>query len=222
MMRLFINNSPLYLIKPKQLPARFSYDKILNNAEEITAENLKGTILIKNVDFLHIDRLLELHETTNYDLLNMAVLLTDEYKSVRAYLKSKFKVIEAGGGLVLKQDKILMIYRLGKWDLPKGKADKGEDLGDAAVREVQEECGVIAELNKRLCVTWHNYRVNGSRVLKKSVWYQMRCLNDDNLSPQIEEDITEIRWVSLAEAQELLKNSYPSIKEVIKMYELCR
>jgi 8-oxo-dGTP pyrophosphatase MutT (NUDIX family) len=54
------------------------------------------------------------------------------------------QLIEAAGGLVLNErGNLLMIFRRGKWDLPKGKRDAGESIETCAVREVEEETGLV-------------------------------------------------------------------------------
>ena len=64
----------------------------------------------------------------------------DELK--KAFYK-KFTIVVAAGGLVQNEKKeILLIFRRGKWDLPKGKLDKGEKLEVCAIREVEEETGL--------------------------------------------------------------------------------
>lgn len=132
-----------------------------------------------------------------------------------------YKIIEAAGGLVLNEkQEILAIYRLGVWDLPKGKVEKGETLDAAAIREVQEETGLQAiELKRHLIDTHHTYidpRKN-RRVLKISHWFLMQT-KENELVPQTEEDIELAVWLPVEE----LKNKtviYKNILEVIKAYE---
>ena len=60
-------------------------------------------------------------------------------------LKSKLPVHKAGGGLVYnKKNQVLFIFRNGKWDLPKGGIEKGEKIAYTAIREVEEETGIVA------------------------------------------------------------------------------
>lgn len=107
-----------------------------------------------------------------------------------------FKVLEAAGGLVTNTDgQLLVFYRRGSWDLPKGKIDPGETPEQAAVREVQEETGLQhVTLGPPAGVTWHTYTQKGERILKKTWWYHMST-TDTQVVPQTEEDIEEIRWV---------------------------
>lgn len=132
--------------------------------------------------------------------------------------KNNFELIIAAGGKVSNTEgKVLFIFRLGKWDLPKGKVEDGETLEVSAVREVEEECGIsnLTILN-HIKDTYHIYELNDKLVLKQSVWYKMKTDDTSELVPQIEENITDARWMSNEEIQqEVLRNTYPSIKEII-------
>jgi 8-oxo-dGTP pyrophosphatase MutT (NUDIX family) len=131
-------------------------------------------------------------------------------------------IIEAGGGMVFNpKGELLMMFRRGQWDMPKGKLDKGETIEACALREVEEETGIS---NLRLCgklqTTYHTYSFQGKTVLKPSHWYKMEYAGAEDLVPQIEEDITELRWVDKVEAAELAQKAFPSIREMIKKYYL--
>lgn len=130
--------------------------------------------------------------------------------------KSYFKVIKAAGGIVENQNNILFIFRKGKWDLPKGKVDAGETFEKAALREVEEECGIKdLKLISNYCTTHHVYYQNNVPILKETKWYNMTSQQEDNLTPQIEEDITKIKWVKQDSLNEVLENTYPLIKDII-------
>ncbi len=143
---------------------------------------------------------------------------TANYEQTVEELKSHFKIIKAAGGIVLKKNKVLFIKRLGKWDLPKGKIDKGEDQATAAIREVTEECGVTTEIISQIGATWHTYMMGEKNILKKTVWYEMQCLDDTQLMPQTAENITEIKWVKLYKADKVLLNSYQSIRSIYQQF----
>jgi ADP-ribose pyrophosphatase YjhB (NUDIX family) len=131
------------------------------------------------------------------------------------------KIIAAGGLVTNTDENILMIFRRGKWDLPKGKLDKGETIEECAVREVEEETGLKnIILGDFLLVTEHQYFDQWIKedVLKKSHWYKMNITDEQKLVPQTEEDITEIKWVNKDELAKCLLNTYPSIIEVINKY----
>lgn len=132
---------------------------------------------------------------------------------------ASYPVIQAAGGFVktLTEDtRYLMIFRLGKWDLPKGKIDPGEKPETAAVREVEEECGISGmSISKRLPDTWHMYKHKGSWVLKQTFWYEMEYAGSTALVPQTEEGIEEARWVTSGEMAWLLPDAYASIRELL-------
>lgn len=127
-------------------------------------------------------------------------------------------LIQAGGGLVYTPQKtVLLIFRRGKWDLPKGKLDEGENLAECAVREVQEETGLKqVTLQKPLTITWHTYYQDGELVLKESHWYLMQTEMEEELTPQQDEDIDLCLWVPLQELETYMHNTHPSIRDVIK------
>ena len=135
----------------------------------------------------------------------------------------KTKIL-AGGGLVLNEKGgLLMIYRRGKWDLPKGKLDEGETIEDCAVREVLEETGLLnVERGELIGITYHEYfdRHLQEEVIKESHWFAMRAKSDQLLVPQTEEDITEIKWVSDDELELCLADSYANVVEIVRMAEL--
>lgn len=135
----------------------------------------------------------------------------------QAFFK-KFTLVTAAGGLVQNEKKeYLLIFRRGKWDLPKGKLDKGEKLEDCAIREVEEETGLKeVKLIKPLCVTYHTYHEGARFILKDSHWYIMKVKGSQQLVPQTEEDIHEIRWVKKEGLSEYLKISYPSVADVLR------
>lgn len=135
----------------------------------------------------------------------------------QAFFK-KFTLVTAAGGLVQNEKKeYLLIFRRGKWDLPKGKLDKGEKLEDCAIREIEEETGLKeVKLIKPLCVTYHTYHEGARFILKDSHWYIMKVKGSQQLVPQTEEDIHEIRWVKKTGLAEYMKISYPSVADVLR------
>lgn len=130
----------------------------------------------------------------------------------------RYKVIEAAGGLVKnKNGEYLFIFRNGKWDLPKGKLEKKETIKDAAIREVEEECGVgKLKIVKELESTYHIYQIEGKSILKRTYWFDMICGDESKLIPQTEEGITEVKWISKNKLEEVYSNTFESIKEVLK------
>ncbi|WP_321517083.1 NUDIX domain-containing protein [Marinifilum fragile] len=144
-------------------------------------------------------------------------VVADDLEELFAHFKSCFKYIEAAGGKVYNSNnEILAIYRLDKWDLPKGKVEEGEEIPEAAIREVEEECGISGvEIEKELNSTYHTYWMKDKFVLKRTYWYQMIYLGSEELVPQTEEDIQEVKWLAEDNLQEFKTNTYASILEVI-------
>jgi ADP-ribose pyrophosphatase YjhB (NUDIX family) len=136
-------------------------------------------------------------------------------------LKDKFNFIKAAGGIVEHNRKHLFIKRLDKWDLPKGKIDAREKTKKAALREIEEECNVKNHtISYKICNTYHTYPLKGKYVLKKTSWYHFTVLDLTNqeLKPQTEEDITELRWFSWTELDEVRSNTYQSILDVLEEF----
>lgn len=141
----------------------------------------------------------------------------DELK--KAFFK-KFTLILAAGGLVENEKKeILLIFRRGKWDLPKGKLDKGEKLENCAVREVEEETGLKrVKVISPLTITYHTYHEGARFILKESHWYTMEVKGQQQLIPQAEEDIHEIKWVKPEDLEACIKQSFPSVADVLHLF----
>lgn len=134
--------------------------------------------------------------------------------------RSLFKWVPAAGGVVRNNEQqILLIFRNGKWDLPKGKVEKHEAIDDAAIREVEEECGISnIQLGSQLKTTYHIYPLkSGTLVLKPTYWYNMKHSGSESFSPQLEEGITAVEYKSVDDLQEVYGNTFESIKEVLNM-----
>ena len=127
-------------------------------------------------------------------------------------------MIKAAGGVVYNQKKeLLMIFRNGKWDLPKGKLERGESIEECAIREVQEECGVNnLQIISKISDTYHTYELNGKMVLKHTIWFRMTTNFEGELSPQTKEGITKVEWVKQDEIAERLKNAYANLVELFQ------
>ncbi|MFT4902653.1 MAG: 8-oxo-dGTP pyrophosphatase MutT (NUDIX family) [Thalassomonas sp.] len=140
--------------------------------------------------------------------------ITDNWKSFCA----DYSLIEAAGGLVYNSDnQLLMIFRNGKWDLPKGKLEIDENIKECAIREVEEECGISGlSIINALKDTYHTYEINGKKILKRTFWFAMNSNYKGNLIPQTEEGITKVIWVDKQDIAEKLENSFRNINELLK------
>jgi len=130
---------------------------------------------------------------------------------------SKHIFIEAAGGVVYNmKNQLLMIFRNGKWDLPKGKIELNEDIKKCAIREVEEECGVKnLVIIKKIKDTYHTYSIKDKKILKKTTWFLMQTNFSGKLSPQINEGITNVVWLNDNQVEQKLKNTYGNIKDVL-------
>lgn len=130
---------------------------------------------------------------------------------------SLFWYVEAAGGMVCNnQGEYLFIHRFGKWDLPKGKIEKNETKPAAAIREVQEETGLIeVSIINELPSTFHIFDYKGKKVLKRTYWYTMQYSGNAEPKPQTEEEITAALWFSPDKINEIYKNTYASLRALL-------
>lgn len=218
-MIVFVNDIPVKILKANVLPDAGHYNHILDTAAEpITQAKLINHVWIKNVNEQDFDSLLRfLNSNVPTNILSV-IVSTAETMSVKKYLRNKFKIVKAAGGLIRKKEKFLMIYRMKKWDLPKGKKEKSEKYKHTAVREVLEECNIIVKIGPKVCTTWHTYTMNRNAMLKKTRWFLMDSVDDTKMKPAIEEDIEELRWMNRKEVYHALEHSYKSISYVFEQY----
>ena len=134
--------------------------------------------------------------------------------------KSKIKTIYASGGIVKnKKSEILFIFRRGKWDLPKGKADKGETKKQTALREVIEETGVKElVINKFFRTSFHLVRSNKKYYLKETTWYLMNSNYEGDLIPQIDEGIKSVKWKNLKQVKKIKEKTFKNISIILNDY----
>jgi 8-oxo-dGTP pyrophosphatase MutT (NUDIX family) len=171
----------------------------------------------QNIDPQNFDLKIFYNEEINKKRKKFFFILCDDAKAYLKKVKKSITVIKAAGGLVKNEEgEYLFIFRNGKWDLPKGKIEAGEKIKEAAVREVEEECGIeVSKLGKEICKTYHVYTLKGEPVLKKTYWFRMKCKGAEKLKPQIEEGITEVRWFKPGHVEAIEKNTFPSILDVL-------
>ena len=220
MKRIFINDIPVLFknLDNSKLKVE-NYDTLIDGSSGIIHTKLRARVLIYDALPDSIDSLLKIMTEKKLKKTYSVTFTLKNNKEVIKYLKKKFKVIKAAGGIVQNnENKILFIYRLGKWDLPKGKKDKGEKIKDCAVREVEEETNTKVKIIKRNCTTWHTYTRYKKFILKKTVWYKMKCIDDSKMKGQKKEKIEKVRWMENKIINEILINSYKSLSYVVKKY----
>jgi len=180
------------------------------------AANIPGTLVV-NYDSLDTFSLIVDLAYSEEVFFERTIILHADPSRLLAKLEKLGKLVEAAGGAVLNAEgKLLMIYRNNKWDLPKGKLEKRETPEMAAIREVEEECGVTGlSIVRPLTPTYHTYKEKGHLILKKTWWYEMRCCVNNALVPQEEEGITRVEWMSNAGVKDALTSTFHSVVEVV-------
>lgn len=170
-------------------------------------------------DSMDMHSLAEMFETS--ESLLRIYIPTDDVEQTYRRICSEFKEVNAGGGLVSnRRGDFLLIRRNGLWDLPKGHQENGEDIRTTALREVQEETGIMnIELRDLICITDHCYRRDGIWHLKHTWWFDMLYTDPLDLTPQKEEDISKAAWVAKSSLSSFLTTTYPSIAEVFRAAE---
>lgn len=201
---IYIQNKPVYLT-----------DNLDTYLEQL--HHLPETIFIDELDTHTIKSMLR---EIALPEIKQGIFLHPDLEELRTRFFKKFEIHVAGGGLVLNKNKeILMIFRRGFWDLPKGHLDKGETIEACALREVQEETGLnLVSILSPLCITYHTYEHGTHHILKESHWYLMQFAAKETLVPQTEEDIEKIEWVKPEELPVYLAKAYPSIRDVVQAY----
>jgi 8-oxo-dGTP pyrophosphatase MutT (NUDIX family) len=199
--KIFINETPVFLTNTEGVLPQWKND------DKSLISNYLG-----RKKFLHpIIDLLE--KSQKY---NRVIVVSDDLEQLWHDFQAIFKPIGAAGGIVKNEkNEILMIFRRGSWDLPKGKIDDGESPEAAAVREIQEETGLNdVQLGDFLCHTYHTYEMKGKRILKKTWWYTMST-PEMALTPQTSEDIEQAIWVELQSFLHTKPTIYGSILDVL-------
>lgn len=157
--------------------------------------------------------------TLLFDALNNGdtiVYVCEDVERAFASFCEMFKRVTAAGGVVSDtKGRTLMIFRNGRWDMPKGKRESGESIEECAVREVGEECGISGHrCGKLITTTWHLYILRGEMILKDTYWFEMSYDGDETLKPQTEEGITEIEWCTPEETAANVARSYFTIQDL--------
>jgi len=198
MYKVFINDKPLFLT---------------NTVEKETDFQM---FLLETVDFEQL--IIKMFNNK----IDKASLYHPDEKLALKMLKEKIPVAKAGGGLVYNKDgNVLFIFRNGKWDLPKGGIEKGEEIENTAMREVEEETGVTGlKIIDKLQKTYHVFKRHGQFKLKVTHWYEMKTNYSGLLEGQENEGITKVAWLNPEEIKEALKNSYENIKLLFEEHNI--
>ncbi len=201
MYKIYINDNLMILAGEDEI-----HNKVSTKTSLIAPYTGKTKMLLSYIDMLE--------KTDRFDKI---VLYSSRPKKLVKDLESLYTVIKAAGGAVKDESgKILMIFRRGHWDLPKGKLDKGEKKKAAAVREVEEETGINGiVLQSKILTTRHAYKLkNGQRALKKTYWYNMEAPHQ-KLTPQLDEDILKAEWHDLEDGYDYDEPIFKNISDVL-------
>ena len=233
-MNIFINNITLkiYSTEKNINPAENNVHQLIDfsseNKETITSETIKfetikfdsfkRVVFLLNMPFAEIKNLIVWLETAKNTGIDKIFISINDKTTFRKFFKNSFKIISAAGGVVLHQEKILLMYRRKSWDLPKGKIDARETPQKAAIREIKEETNIDAKIIGKIGKTYHNYRQNGEFLLKKTYWYVLQAQGKINPKPQTEEDIEKLIFADNAQMIECSKKMYQSIRFVLEKY----
>ncbi|RVU26860.1 NUDIX domain-containing protein [Sandaracinomonas limnophila] len=224
-MVIFIDDRPVRILKKskaKSLQQDEDFDLILDaRLQTIRVEKFIGHTCLLNVTANQLEKVvLQLHEKSDLKFSSLYVICENK-KEAKSKVKALYQMVEAAGGVVVNEEtKVLWIHRLGKWDLPKGKLEKGEKFKVAAIREVKEECNVDANLIDKICSTYHTYTHKNQLVLKKTKWYLMKSKDQNNLTAQTEENIDKVEWQTVQQMNKSMTNTYSSIRYVIQNFQL--
>ncbi len=202
-----------------KLSSAHAFSMIVNTDQQINPKLLVDNVLFKNPTPETVDQLLHLMTQRKFKAVSMITFASKNKDGIIDHIKTRFKVVEAGGGIVEKDGKYLMILRKKKWDLPKGKKEKKETIEKCARREVEEETGVKVKIDYKVTAIWHTYMQNQKFILKKTYWFAMTCKDDTNLAPQLAEGIKEVKWMTMDEMQIALVDSYRSLRYVVQEYQ---
>ncbi len=199
---IYFGNKPVYLC-----------DAFSNEIDSV--KHHPDAIFVDEISNAAINSLL--HEIDKKEF-HAGIIFNENFNKLKKEFFKHFKLVKTGGGLIKNDaDEILLIFRRGKWDLPKGKMDADETLVECAVREVKEETGLKKiKTGKEIEITYHTYVEYGKHILKESHWFLMNAKKSEPLIPQTEEDITDIRWVKKEDLKNYTDNTYPTILSVLK------
>ena len=198
--KVYFANRPVVFMNESESPA------LQQGTEVIVSQGKADTMLIESA----IDR-----------GAKMIYMICRDVEWSWQQFTSQFLLIRAAGGVVSNErEEVLFIHRLEKWDLPKGKVEKGEELEPAAVREVEEECSIDKlTIERHLVTTFHTYTLKGEQILKSTDWYVMKHAGHDEPKPQLIEGISEAKWISPDKWDFVLANTYPSVLDVLRAFE---
>ena len=193
MQKIFVGNKPIVL------------------TTKIEKETGFKNLMIDSVDIIRVLQLLKKNKYKSVRLVG-----SNEDELLESFLKLLPNVIAGGGKVFNSKGHILFIYRNGKWDLPKGKAEANETIDQTALREVEEETGIRdLSICKPLEITYHIFKRNNKILLKKTYWFEMYSSYEGDFKPQEKEGITKVKWIDPKKLKKVKKNIYANIDQLL-------
>ncbi len=131
------------------------------------------------------------------------------------------KEMTSAGGLVFRKEKgkteVVICKKSGEenvWCLPKGLVEGDEDLGETALREVEEETGLKGDINDIISDIdyWYVSKKEDIRVHKRVYYYLIDFVSGDTIDHDWE--MEEVAWVPIGEAEKKL--TYDKEKDIMK------
>ncbi len=186
--------------------------------EELVEQSKKLDTLVINQPKIEVENILSQLQN---DKINRCIIVGKNFTSLKKDFFSQFENIEAAGGIVQNERKeILFIFRRQKWDLPKGKLEDGESKETCAEREIEEETGIKNLILKRkVGTTYHIYVEQQIKILKSSHWFFYTTISSlQKLTPQMEEDIAEVKWIATEKIKLPMGNTYANIREIMSIF----
>ena len=193
MQKIFVGNKPIVLTTKVEKETNFK------------------NLMIDSVDIIRVLQLLKKNKYKSVRLVG-----SNEDDLLESFLKLLPNVIAGGGKVFNSKGHILFIFRNGKWDLPKGKAEANETIDQTALREVEEETGIRdLSINKPLEITYHIFKRNNKILLKKTYWFEMYSSYEGDFKPQFKEGITKVKWIDPKKLKKIKKNIYANIDQLL-------
>ena len=186
----------------------FYKKKVILLTDVVQEESDIVVLSLKNLKFKKVIKVLNKKNIKSVHLFHK-----NRDKLLKHFFKLIPTVIAAGGKILNSKSDTLFIYRNDKWDLPKGKAEKNEQLSETAIREVIEETGIKGiSITKPLDITYHIFKRNEEYRLKITYWFEMFSEYEGEFIPQLNEGISDVKWIKIEDLEDIKNNSYPNIK----------
>ncbi len=136
---------------------------------------------------------------------------------------------KSAGGVVFSRDgdrlKIMLIEdRYGRWSLPKGKQESGETLEETALREIEEETGIVGRVVAAIETIYYKYNHPELGFINKEVHYYLVEKVGGTVQVQLEE-IRSVHWLDPLEAWKIqsksgYENNHSVLKQALKMLDI--